>query len=468
MDADVVVVGAGPVGLLLAAELALAGVRPIVLERLDEPSHQPKARGIGPLAAEALRRRGLGPDLDREHADGLRKLEREHGTTRAHFAWIHKIDADAADPGRRGALIGQPALEALLRRRLDELGVKVLFGHAVTGLKNESAQVTLTVESAAGSREVVTGYAVGCDGGRSTVRKLGEFDFPGTPPSMTVRFARGHVEGVLPAPGRLPKGTLQYGDGMVATYDFEDTFDRSAPLDADDMRASVRRVTGVDVEISDFAGGLRFTDQARQAATYRRGRTLLAGDAAHVHSPSGGQGLNLGLMDAMNLGWKLAAAVRGDDRLLDSYTAERHPVGAAVLRNTRAQSALLAPGPQVDALRDVFSDLMDLPEVNRYLSRLISGVTIRYDLPYATTHPMAGLACPPLIVDGVPLEELTTSGRPLLLHPEAKAIGDDRVDAVVAHDLGDDRLAAVLLRPDGVIAGAGLDDDLRSAIKAWF
>jgi len=224
----------------------------------------------------------------------------------------------------------------------------------------------------------------------------------------------------------------------------------------------------VDVEVTDFQGGLRFGDQARQATTYRRGRTLLAGDAAHVHSPSGGQGLNLGLLDAMNLGWKLAAAVRGDDRLLDSYTAERHPVGAAVLRNTRAQSALLAPGPHVDALREVVSDLMDLPDVNRHLSRLLSGVTIRYDLPYPAAHPLAGTACPPLTVDGRPLDELTTSGRPLLLHPDAKAIGDDRVDSFVAHDLGDERLSAVLLRPDGVIAWADDDAGLRQAIDAWF
>lgn len=469
MDADVIVVGAGPVGLLLAGELALAGVRPIVLDRLEAPSREPKARGVGPLAAEALRRRGFGADLDREHELGLRKLEEEHGTTRTHFAWIHKVDPEVADPGRRGALIGQPALEALLRRRLGDLGVVVRQGWAVTGWDEGPDAVTVEVETATGSRRVSAGYVVGCDGGRSGVRKLAGFDFAGTAPLMTVRFARAQVTGDLPAPGRLPHGTLYYGPGMVGTYDFEDTEpDRSAPLTADEVRASVRRVAGVDVEVTDFQGGMRFSDQARQVTTYRLGRTLLAGDAAHVHSPSGGQGLNLGLMDAMNLGWKLAAAVRGDDRLLDSYTAERHPVGAAVLHNTRAQSALLAPGPHVDALRDVVSDLMDLPEVNRHLSRLLSGVTIRYEMPYPATHPLVGTACPPLTVDGRPLEELTTTGRPLLLHPEAKAIADDRVDAVVAHDLGDERLAAVLLRPDGVIAWAGDDATLGRAVDAWF
>jgi 2-polyprenyl-6-methoxyphenol hydroxylase-like FAD-dependent oxidoreductase len=467
-------------------------VRPLVLERLAEPSEQPKARGIGPLAAEALRRRGLGDDLDREHEQGLRKLEQDHGTTKTHFAWIHKIDAEAADPGRRGALIGQPALEALLRRHLSSLGVEVRFGHALTGLDEDA----LTVEWPGGSRRVTARYVVGCDGGRGVVRKLAGFDFPGTPPLMTIRFARARAKGELPPPGRFAKGTLFHGDGMIATYDFLDTdSDRSAPLTADEMVASVRRVAGIDVEITDFHGGMRFTDQARQASTYRRGNTLLAGDAAHVHSPNGGQGLNLGLMDAMNLGWKLAAAVHGNDALLDTYTAERHPVGAAVLANTRAQSALLAPGPHVDALRDVVSDLMDLPEVNQHLSRLLSGVTIRHEMPYPATHPMTGMACPPLIVDGVPLEKLTTSGRPLLLHPEAEAFAGDRVavapahrldqrdtverqrglvEAITATDLGDDRLAAVLLRPDGVIAWASAPgdqprlSDLQPALDTWF
>jgi hypothetical protein len=169
-----------------------------------------------------------------------------------------------------------------------------------------------------------------------------------------------------------------------------------------------------------------------------------------VHSPSGGQGLNLGLMDAMNLGWKLAAAVRGNDALLDSYTSERHPVGAAVLANTRAQSALLAPGPHVDALREVFSGLMDLPEVNQYLSRLLSGVETRYEMPYPVAHRMVGMACPPPA-------PLMTSGRPLLLK-----------------DLDDDRFDAVLLRPDGVIAWATAPGDrsdpdgLRQALDTWF
>jgi hypothetical protein len=183
--------------------------------------------------------------------------------------------------------------------------------------------------------------------------------------------------------------------------------------------ASVRRVSGAEIEFEAFHGGLRFTDQARQVSAYRRGRVLLAGDAAHVHSPNGGQGLNLGLMDAINLGWKLAATVRGTapGGLLDSYHDERHPVGASVLYNTRAQSALLAPGPHVDALRDVFSDLMGLPEVNAHLSRLLSGVAHRYPMPYPSGHPMVGLHCPP-----------GREGADLLLRPDAVIAWADAAD----------------------------------------
>ena len=314
VDVDVVVVGAGPVGLLLAAELTLAGVRPLVLERMTAPSEQPKARGIGILAAEALRRRGLGPDLDREHEKGRAALARDHGTTTTHFAWIHKVDSDAAEPGRERALIAQPELERLLRRHLSQLGVEVDYGVEVTGWRDVPDRVTLTAETPTGQRQIDTRYVVGCDGGHSAIRKLAGFGFPGTAPMMVVRYAKATVQNrdQLPPPGRMPGGTLFHDDGMIATFDFAGIDgDRSEPLSAEETRASVRRVADVDVTFASFAGGLRFTDQARQADAYRRGRTLLAGDAAHVHSPNGGQGLNLGLMDAMNLGWKLAATIRG-------------------------------------------------------------------------------------------------------------------------------------------------------------
>ncbi|MEV6969092.1 FAD-dependent monooxygenase [Hamadaea sp. NPDC051192] len=480
MDTDVVIVGAGPVGLLLGAELCLAGVRPIVLERLPAPSEQPKARGIGVLAAEALRRRGLGPELDREHAKGLAALAEDHGTTKTHFAWIHKIDPEAADPGRRGALIGQPALEKVLRHHLADLGVDVHYGFDVTGWHDDGDAVTLDLDTPTGPRQITAGYVVGCDGGYSTVRKLAGFGFPGTAPLMTVRYAHAEVSGrdQLPPPGRLPAGTLFHDDGMIATFDFADAaYDRSAPLSSNEIRDSVRRVAAVDITIDTFHGGLRFTDQARQADAYQLGRTLLAGDAAHVHSPNGGQGLNLGLMDAMNLGWKLGATIRGlaPHDLLATYTSERHPVGAAVLHNTRAQSALLAPGPHVDALRDIMSDLMDLPEVNQRLARMLSGITHRYAVPGCAAHPIVGTHCPPLTVNDSPLEQFTTDGRPLLLHPQAGNLDlGERVRVVMAEVSSDEKLAAVLLRPDGVVAWAASPGEdleppaLHDAVNAWF
>lgn len=483
--ADVVIVGAGPVGLLLACELSLAGVRPVVLERLPAPDTAPKARGLGVLAHEALRRRGFGPDLDRAHALGTGALAREHGTTRGHFAWIHKIDQELADPGRRGTLIAQPELERLLRDRATQSGVPVRYSSAVTALRRgedalSADPVEVAVATPDGSRLITAAYVVGCDGGHSAVRRLAGFSFPGTGPLMTARYAHAEVLGrdPLPRPGRLPGGTLFHDKDMIATFDFADAdYDRTAPLTPEEMRASVRRVAGADVELRDFQGGLRFTDRAAQAETYQQGRVLLAGDAAHIHSPNGGQGLNLGLMDAMNLGWKLAATVRdsGSGQLLLSYTAERHPVAAGVLHNTLAQSALLAPGPHTDALRDIMSDLMDLPEVNRHLSRLLSGIEHRYAMPYEHSHPLVGTHCPPLDAEGTQLQDAMRSGRPLLLHAAIYACApEEGVERLEVTSFGRSDLAAVLLRPDGVIAwaasptGTSNEAGLHEALKHWW
>ncbi|MEU7836108.1 FAD-dependent monooxygenase [Nonomuraea sp. NPDC049129] len=490
MDADVVVVGAGPVGLLLAAELRLAGVTPLVLDRLARPTSEPKARGIGPLAAEALRRRGLGDDLAKFQEQGLADKARDHGSEKGHFAQIHKIDPDLQEePERIGALIWQPDLERILTEHLASLGVTVRREHEATDLDQDDSGVTLTVRTPEGERRVRAAYVAGCDGGRSTVRKLTGFDFPGTAPTSVVRRLIGDISGMerLPAPGWQPAGMFMSAPGMVATVE-HDGFpeDRDVPLTGEEMRDSLLRVTGVEVEVTAVRDTLRFTDVARQAATYRLGRVLLAGDAAHVHSPNGGQGLNLGLMDAVNLGWKLAATVTGraPDGLLDTYTAERHPVGAAVLHNTRAQSALLRPGAHAAAMRDIVSDLLDLPEVNRYFGRLLNGLGTRYDLPYPATHPLAGRPCPDLRLT-LPsggtraLAELATSGRPLLVHapsqPEiaqAAAAWRGALDIVEATVEDRDGLSAAFVRPDGTVAwasGPGPADTttLMAAFHAW-
>ncbi|WP_245607422.1 FAD-dependent monooxygenase [Pseudonocardia spinosispora] len=482
-DTDVLVIGAGPVGMLLAAELALAGARALVVERLAEPNPDRKARTIGPLATEALRRRGLGPEIAKFHEQGTADLRRDHGSERGHFAHIHKVDLTPTDePDRTRALIWQPDLERVLTKHAEALGVTVRRGSTLTELHTGDDSVTALVDGS----EISARYLVGCDGGRSTVRKLAGFEFPGTPPLSITRA--GEVEladwTVLPPPGRLADGQLMYGGSLMGTTEYGPAVaaleSKDAPLTVDELTASVRRVCGVDVTITSLRNPRRFLDHARQASTYRRGRVLLAGDAAHVHSPNGGQGLNLGLMDALNLGWKLAATVlgRAPDTLLDSYTAERHPVGEAVLNNTRAQSALLAPGPHTDALRDIMSDLMDLPSVNAYFGQLMTGLHTRYALPYPdAAHPDTGRHLADFAVDDTTLYELAGQGHPLLVHTDPAiariaAPWASAVDVIGATTLGRDDLSAALVRPDGVLAWAALGpaepELLRGALRCWF
>jgi hypothetical protein len=301
----------------------------------------------------------------------------------------------------------------------------------------------------------------------------------------------------FPAPTNNEHGSLQHTgphDGWVRVRLNErdvntpgaDDGDRDrSPMTVQEMRDAIRRVTGVDVAITEIEEGRRFRDNSRQAATYRKGRVLLAGDAAHVHSPLGGQGLNLGIMDAVNLGWKLAAVLRGSgsDELLDTYTRERHPVGAAVLNNTRAQAALLTPTPQVVALREIMSDLMDIPDVKEYLGRMLSGVGVRYPLRYdaGPDHELLGGHVPDFVVDDTTLYAIMSDGRPVLLHtPQAGAIREatepwhDRVHIVSALVLGRPDLSAALIRPDGVLAWAATSFTspnttcLKTALHTWF
>lgn len=499
MDADVVVVGAGPVGMLLAAELRLAGARVLVVERTAKPSEDPRARGIGPLAAEVLRRRGLGAQLSAFQPRGRSDKARDHGSEKGHFAWLHKIDPALQDePERTGVLIWQPDLERILAGHLDRLGGEVLREHEVTALHEDEDAVTAVCAAPGGERRLRAGYVVGCDGGRSAVRKLAGFPFPGTGPLMTARRADADVDcpAGLPPVGRTPTGTLFHGPGTVATFDFDEgEADPHSPVTAAELEASLSRVAGTAVTVTALRTAGRFTDQARLVPSYGRGRVLLAGDAAHVHSPNGGQGLTLGLLDAANLGWKLAATVagRGPAGLLDSYTAERRPTAEAVLHNTRAQSALMRPGPHTDALRDIVGALMDLPDVNRYFGRMLSGLGTRYPMPDTgpNAHPAIGTHCPDLALTppdtswpaGSPapgsLYELTGQGGSVLVHTGRAGVGrtaahwQAAVTAVLAGTIGDGDLSAVLLRPDGVVAWAAAADapadptGLDRALRAW-
>jgi 2-polyprenyl-6-methoxyphenol hydroxylase-like FAD-dependent oxidoreductase len=468
VDADVIVVGAGPVGLFLAAELRLGGAQALVVERLPTPVTEAKARGIGALATEALWRRGLGPRLTEAHRTGMQDYARDHGSPLGHFAGIHKL---VPDPDRRFTYIWQPELEEVLAAHAETSGVKILRGHEVVALESDDAGVSVVTET---ERRLRGRYLVGCDGGRSTVRKLAGFGFPGTAPLLRTIAGRVRLAGEVPPGGRYHAGTFMCGGSRAGVSELAAGHDATGPVTPAELSDAIRRVTGTAVVVEDVRDSIRFSDHARQADTYRRDRVLLAGDAAHVHSPNGGQGLNLGLLDAANLGWKLAAVVRGDapDELLDTYTRERHPAGEAVLRNTRAQSALLAPGPHVDALRDIVAELMDLPAANRYFTELLSAVNTRYEFPYPARDP-AGRHSPDLELvddDGVAsrLHEHTRSGRGLLLlTPQTRdlaACATGRADVVPVANT-----EPQLIRPDGVVAwAAGNRESLDTALDTWF
>ncbi|HKT01517.1 MAG TPA: FAD-dependent monooxygenase [Rugosimonospora sp.] len=491
MDYDVLVAGAGPVGLMLATELRLAGVRVLVVERRDEPDTAVKAGAVNTAAAEALDRRGLLPAL----AAVLPDAPAAAGVTRppsvGHFGGI-QVPADPVDeddPRLRGRgaagwylQVPQVEVERILGRRAADLGVEVRRGVEVCGFDADEAGVTVHL---AGGAPVRVAWLVGCDGGRSLVRRLAGFEFPGTDPEITGRQVVATVAGAERL-GRgwqyTPNGVYVYGPGpgRVRTVEFDGPpADREAPVTAAEMEASLRRVSGVDVRVTDVVSGTRYTDHARQATTYRCGRVLLCGDAAHVHSPFSGQGLNLGLGDAVNLGWKLAATVRGwaPEGLLDTYTSERHPVGAWVLDWTRAQVAVMRGDADSRALRGVVTDFLGTRDGATYYVTRISGLWQRYDL--GDGHPLVGAAVPNLrLHDGTRLADHTHEGRALLVD----LAGDDQVAALAKPYAGRLELvrggadgagvSGLLVRPDGFVAWAsaeGTSDPagLEAALTRW-
>jgi 2-polyprenyl-6-methoxyphenol hydroxylase-like FAD-dependent oxidoreductase len=478
MTHDVVIVGAGPVGLFLAIELATAGVKPLVLERLVEPDRTIKAASVGAVAAEALERRGLARALAEESsalmALMLPGLKARFGSGAAkkpggHFSGLFLIDQSLQrDPERHMRPVPQEALEKLLAARASEFGIEIRRGVTLIGFERDNDGVAL--HTSAGLLNAK--YLVGCDGGRSPVRKLAGFEFPGTDPTITGYQAAAEFD----APEKLargwhrtPRGLIVSGvmPGRVFTAEFAGPPpDRDAPLTRAEVEASIQRVSGTDVKLVSMTMATRWTDNARQATTYRMGRVFLAGDAAHVHSPFGGQGLNLGLVDAANLGWKLAAALKGRDHLLDSYTAERHPVAARVLENTRAQVALMRPDPLTSALRDIVSDLMKLPEANRYFGEMLTGVGIRYDL--GDDDPLVGTLAKDHLLslsDGSQerLYALMERGGGLFISPSERPLPRDVRQARTKDG------PSMLVRPDGCIAWTDASSKpLDDALARWF
>ncbi|MEU5594266.1 FAD-dependent monooxygenase [Streptomyces sp. NPDC020298] len=463
-DVDVTVVGAGPVGLLLAAELALSGASVQILERRAEPDEAMKAQSINVPTAEALDRRGLLPGGGRRGGTRLT----------GHFAGmvldpglVDWSDPDfAAHTAAGGArMLPQPQMEALLADHVARLGVLVRRGVEVTGLEDTGDGVLVGTSAGA----VRTRWLVGCDGGHSTVRRLVGIGFPGTDPELTGYQAVVDIaDPSLLADGWAwsSRGAYRYGPqpGRVATLEFGGPpADRSAAVTLEEVQGSLRRVSGTDVTLTALrAVPTRWTDNTRQAATYRSGRVLLAGDAAHVHPPFGGQGLNLGAGDAMNLGWKLGAVVAGwaPEGLLDTYDAERRPIGAWVMDWTRAQIGVLRGDAKSAALREVVGDLLSTREGTTYAVKKISGVAQRIDLPGdCPDHPLIGRFVPDLwLRDGSRLADHGHGGGFLLLDRTLDgALGGlaagwgGRVNRVTD---GDATPAGVLVRPDGVVVWA--------------
>jgi 2-polyprenyl-6-methoxyphenol hydroxylase-like FAD-dependent oxidoreductase len=500
---DVIIAGAGPVGLFLACELRLAKLSVLVLERLEDP-HSPLKRlpfgmrGLWGPSIEAFYRRGLLEQIasQRRAGDGAPGQPRPgsmasgsplHGPA-GHFAGI-TFDYGNIDSSRWTYRLPGPAdtqlgaemehLERVLATHALSLGVEIQRGRGVEGFEASDDEVTVR----AGEQRIRARWLVGCDGGRSTVRRQGGFEFVGTEPELTGYS----VQAEIADPEKLPLGRhhtptgmyTQWQPGVIAIADFDGgRFHRTQPVTREHVQAVLRRVSCTDVTLEALNVASTWTDRSKQATTYRKGRVLLAGDAAHIHSPLGGQGLNLGLGDAMNLGWKLAATLRGDapEGLLDSYTTERHPVGARILDWTRAQVALMRPDSR--ALVPVLRDLIDTRDGATYFAERVWGVSLRYDL--GEEHPLVGRSCPDFeLEDGTRLGTLLRDGNGLLLDFDRQAPlqaldglwgGAVRYVAGGAKDrLG---LSALLVRPDGFVAWASdtvpSPEKVTRAAARWF
>jgi rifampicin monooxygenase len=468
---DVIVAGGGPTGLMLASELRLHGVHALVLERDAEPTPVVRALGLHARSIEILDQRGL---LERFLA-----LGQKH-PLRGFFAGITKPVPDRLDTAHAYVLgIPQPVIDRLLAEHATEAGAEIRRGRELVGLGQDEDGVT--VELADGT-QLRARYLVGCDGGRSTVRKLAGVGFPGEPARVNTLLG----EMKLTAPPetlnavtaevrktQLRFGAMALGDGVyrVIVPAGGVAQDRTVPPTLEEFRQQLRAIAGTDFGVHSPRWLSRFGDGTRLADRYRAGRVLLAGDAAHIHSPAGGQGLNLGLQDAFNLGWKLAAEVSGwaPEGLLDSYPAERRPVAADVLVTTRAQMELMTvePGPQ--AVRQVVAELLDFEDVNRYLIEKLTAIGIRYD--FGEGPRLLGRRLRDVQLKRGRLYELMHGGRGLLLDQTGRlsvAGWAGRVDHVadVSEELD---VPAALLRPDGHVAWIGEDqEDLLSHLPRWF
>ncbi|GAB2860398.1 rifampin monooxygenase [Lentzea nigeriaca] len=467
---DVIIAGGGPTGMMLAGELRLHGVHVVLLERDEEPTEVVRALGMHARSIEILDQRGI--------VDRFLALGTKHPLA-GFFAGIEKPAPERLDTKYPHTLgLPQPITERLLTEHAVEAGAEIRRGRTVVGLSQDDDGVTVELADGTSLR---ARYLVGCDGGRSTVRKLAGIDFPGEPTRVETLLGEMEIgvpwEEAMPLMLEIRKTQKRFGIGpingayrVVVPADGVSE-DRAVMPTLDDFKQQLVRVAGTDFGVHSPRWMSRFGDATRQAERYRSGRVFLAGDAAHIHPPTGGQGLNLGLQDAFNLGWKLAAAVHGwaPEGLLDTYEAERHPVAEEVLNNTRAQIELMKvePGPQ--SVRRVFTELVQFEEVNRYLIEKIIAVRIRYD--FGSSDDLVGRRIGDLALKRGGLYDQMHAGRGILLDQTGSlSVGSwaDRVDHLV--DVSEELDApAVLLRPDGHVAWAGsAQEELEGALVRWF
>ncbi|GGV04427.1 3-(3-hydroxyphenyl)propionate hydroxylase [Streptomyces albospinus] len=474
MDTDVLIVGAGPTGMTLANELLMAGVSTVLVDKLSQRSDLSKAGGVQSRTLEALDQRGL---LEPLLATG------DHPVTTGHFAGIplplhsnrHRL------PWRS---VPQVVIEGFFEQHLAAHGLHARRDHELVGLAQDDNGVTATFANGVTLR---SRYLVAADGAHSAVRSLLRAGFPGQPGTLTITAADVRLSGVDPSTSHtwnedghwaalFPLGTDPQGRQLrrLVLGGPGRSLPREIPVTEDEIRHGLSTVFGTRVHLLELRYARRITNASRQVEQYRHGRVFLAGDAAHVHLPLGAQGMNTGMQDALNLGWKLGAAVHGwaPKSLLDTYHAERHPVGAAVLRNVRAQSLLMdwagTRDPDVLAAREIFTAMAQLPDVQHHLADLMSGMAIRYPMPGTETHPLVGRPAPDLGLGPARVHELLRSGHGILLDPAdtfARVAGpwSDRVDRV---GQGADT-EPMLIRPDGYVCWAGADD-LEPALARWF
>jgi 2-polyprenyl-6-methoxyphenol hydroxylase-like FAD-dependent oxidoreductase len=467
---DVIIAGCGPTGAMLAAELRLHNVRVLLLEQDTEPASFVRVVGLHIRSLELLAMRGL---LDRVLEHGRRR------PAGGLFAGIPKPAPEDLDSAHAYMLgIQHPVIVRLLEEHAIELGAEVRRGCAVAGFEQDDEGVTVSLTS---GEQLRARYLVGCDGARSTVRKLLGVGFPGEPSRndtlMGEMKASAPPEEIAAKVAEVNRTQQRFwlrpfGEGIYSVVvPAAGVSDRTEPPTLADLQQQLRSFAGTDFGVHSPRWLSRFGDATRLAEQYRVGRVLLAGDAAHIHPPTGGQGLNLGVQDAVNLGWKLAAAVGGwaPDGLLDTYQAERHPVAADVLDNTRAQMELSSTEPGPRAVRRLLTELMDFDEVNRHLMEKITAIGLRYD--FGPGPELLGRRLRDIDVKQGRLYSLLHRGRGLLLdRTERLTVGgwSDRVDHLADPTAALD-VPAVLLRPDGHIAWLGDDQrDLDVHLTRWF